>query len=412
MRRLPVDLDQVKQTLIDAALSAGACKAAVARPDGAAGDADRLTRWLEQHRNLSYMKRTAWIRQDARRSVPACVSILSVAFPIPMGDPPMPQGDGVWALVAGYARGPDYHIWIRRRLDEAMHQACRNLDVTIHYRIAVDSFPIMERSLAVSCGLGVIGRNHSLIVPECGSAVVLAEILLDVPLCPDPPITWDPCGTCRRCLDACPTGALRDNGDFDVSSCLAYATTEHKDVIPVAVRETIGLRLFGCDTCQLVCPHNASPHNEPSHNASQVRLTHNASQVRLTHNASQVRLMTKSPNLGQRRNAPNHEPSPFSSNEPNDQVGNEGWLSAWVDLTSWATLTTKGLARRLQGTALAHQGPIRILRNAAVAAAAHMGHPAAKSLLETLARHVNPLVRSQAIAILHADSTKKDSDDL
>ncbi|MCD6500030.1 MAG: DUF1730 domain-containing protein [Deltaproteobacteria bacterium] len=375
MQRIPTDLDQVKQTLLDAALSAGACKAAVARPDGAAVDASRLERWLERHPDLSYMTRTAWTRQDARRSVPACVSILSVAFPIPLGDPPIPQDKGIWALVAGYARGPDYHIWIRKRLDEAMKQACRNLDVTIHYRIAVDSFPLMERSLAVSCGLGAIGRNHNLIVPGCGSAVVLAEVLLDVPLRPDPPVPWDPCGTCRRCLDACPTGALRDDGDFDIASCLAYATTEQKDKIPTTTAQQAGLRLFGCDTCQLVC----------------------------THNAAQIRLTT--------RNATKNKAAVERHDEPAHDASMSEWPSAWVDITSWAALSTKGLARRLRGTALAHQGPIRLLRNAAVAAAAQMKQSGAKSLLDALARHVNPLVRAQAISALHPDSTGHDHDD-
>ena len=158
--------------------------------------------------------------------------------------------------IAKYARGGDYHHWIRQRLRKlaAKH---RELYPDAQCRGVVDTAPLLERQFAVDAGLGRIGKNTMLIHPQFGSAFFLAALLSTEDWIPDVPTdAGDPCENCRRCLDACPTGALLEPYILDARRCLSYWTIEHRGEMPPEIAAVLGDRFFGCDTCQDVCPWN------------------------------------------------------------------------------------------------------------------------------------------------------------
>jgi epoxyqueuosine reductase len=132
----------------------------------------------------------------------------------------------------------------------------------VPHRWYTDTGPILERDLAQLAGLGWIGKNTCLINPKAGSYFLLAEILLGIELEPDPPFTADRCGTCNRCIEACPTGCILPNRTLDARRCISYLTIENKGEIPTDLRPQMGNWVFGCDVCQMVCPWNRFAANE------------------------------------------------------------------------------------------------------------------------------------------------------
>jgi len=154
--------------------------------------------------------------------------------------------------VANYALYEDYHQFVKERLRDLVAFVNSLVDAEFKFRICVDSVPLAERALAVRAGLGFIGKNHMLINPELGCQIFLGEIVTSLKLRTDEPIAPD-CSDCRKCIDACPTGALRGDGQFDAGRCINYLTIEHKGPIPPELAEKIGDRLFGCDECVLAC---------------------------------------------------------------------------------------------------------------------------------------------------------------
>lgn len=158
--------------------------------------------------------------------------------------------------IASYAWGPDYHSVIPPRLAQLVAFAEDRLQRPILWRGYTDTGPILERDFAMQAGLGWIGKNTCLIAPHSGSFFFLAEVMWDVELEPDPPLTHDFCGTCRRCITACPTGCILPNRTLDARRCIAYLTIENKGAIPSKLRPSLGNRIFGCDICQQVCPWN------------------------------------------------------------------------------------------------------------------------------------------------------------
>ncbi len=162
--------------------------------------------------------------------------------------------------IANYALYEDYHQFVRQRLRELISFLNSLIDTGFDFKICVDSAPVAERALAVRAGLGFIGKNHMLINPELGCQIFLGEIVTSLELEIDEPTATD-CLSCEKCLHACPTGALRPDGQFDAGRCINYLTIEHKGPIPPELAESIGDRIFGCDECVLACPYQK---NSPS----------------------------------------------------------------------------------------------------------------------------------------------------
>jgi epoxyqueuosine reductase len=158
--------------------------------------------------------------------------------------------------IACYAWGEDYHLTIPPRLQSLIAFIESQMGMTISHCAYTDSGPVLERDLAQRAGLGWIGKNTNLIHPQMGSYLLLAEILLSIDLDFNPPFQHDRCGSCRRCLEACPTQCILPNRTLDSSRCIAYLTIENKGAIPVTLRSKVGDWIFGCDICQQVCPWN------------------------------------------------------------------------------------------------------------------------------------------------------------
>ncbi|MEQ8659918.1 MAG: tRNA epoxyqueuosine(34) reductase QueG, partial [Gammaproteobacteria bacterium] len=218
--------------------------------------------WLARglHGSMAWLARHRAERGDPRRLVPGTVSVISVRVDYMPESPAAALAalaDGERAYISRYALGRDYHKTLRGRL----RQLARRLEAVIGpfgYRAFADSAPLLERALARNAGLGWIGKHTNLIDRERGSLFFLGEIVTDLTLPPAVPddAASDHCGSCTRCLDACPTGAIVAPYELDARRCISYLTIESRAPIPVALRRLVGNRVFGCDDCQLVCPWN------------------------------------------------------------------------------------------------------------------------------------------------------------
>ena len=220
--------------------------------------------WVEdgRHGDMGYLAREDAVarRADLRRTLPSVRSAIVVGDEYFQEDPPGVPADPARGVIARYARGQDYHGAIKRRLLE-LHRWVEASEGPVEGRVYVDTGPILERELAVRAGVGWFGKYTMLIHPKRGSYFFLGLLLLDLDLDADAPFEEDHCGTCRSCLDACPTGALlgRDASGapvMDAPRCISYLTIEHRGSIPVELRPLMGNRVYGCDICQEVCPWN------------------------------------------------------------------------------------------------------------------------------------------------------------
>jgi epoxyqueuosine reductase len=212
--------------------------------------ADAFADWLAKGYagDMQYLARTAEKRSDARLAVPDARSAVVVALNYGGREPPGP--------IARYARGDDYHDVMLERLETLHRWIAADLGRAVSGKAYVDTGPILERELAQRAGLGWPGKNTNLINPELGSFFFLGALLLDLELAPDAPFDTDRCGTCTRCLDACPTDAFVAPRVLDATRCISYLTIELKGDVPNALRANIGDHLYGCDVCQDVCPWN------------------------------------------------------------------------------------------------------------------------------------------------------------
>jgi epoxyqueuosine reductase len=213
--------------------------------------AAELDRWLAAGYagTMTYLHRQAAKRKEPQRIMPeatAAVVTLTNYFHSAGGGP-----------VAQYAMSEDYHGVLAQRLAR-LAAAIRDTGPEIHTRCYIDAGPVPERDLAQRAGLGWIGKNMMLINPEIGSFTFIGVVLTDADLEPDQPFDADRCGTCTRCLDACPTQAFVGPRDLDARACISYLTIEHRGVFSQQQRAQVGDWVFGCDVCQDVCPWNVS----------------------------------------------------------------------------------------------------------------------------------------------------------
>lgn len=238
-----------------AAEAAGFARAGVAKAGALEEEGAHLDAWLAagHHGQMSWMEQTASVRKDPRdpRMLEDAKSVIVMAAPYrgrTRYEGPRP------GRIAKYAMGRDYHNVLGKKarqvaavLEDAGHRA----------RIAVDSKPVLERAWAERAGIGFVGKNCCIIVPGIGSHVFLACVVTTAPLIADEPMRRR-CGSCRLCLDACPTQAFSRPRSLDARKCISYLTIEHRGPIPVEHRRALGPWLFGCDVCQDVCPYNHS----------------------------------------------------------------------------------------------------------------------------------------------------------
>ncbi len=236
----------------------------IAKAEKMEPEAKRLEAWLSQGFNgrMKYMENHFDKRVDPRKLVPGARSVISLLYNYSTSaaqkDPQAPK-------LSKYAYGKDYHCVIKAKLTELVEQIREEVG-EVDGRCFVDSAPVLERDWARRSGLGWIGKNTMLINPKAGSYFFLAELIIDLELEPDSPIK-DYCGTCRRCIDACPTDAISPSGYIlDGSKCISYLTIELREEIPHSFQDQMENWVFGCDICQEVCPWNrfSKEHDEPA----------------------------------------------------------------------------------------------------------------------------------------------------
>ncbi|MFZ1704087.1 MAG: tRNA epoxyqueuosine(34) reductase QueG [Saprospiraceae bacterium] len=232
-----------------------------------------LERWLNKglHGEMSYMENHFEKRVDPRLLVSGAKSVISLAYNYFSTEK---QVDSTAPKISMYAFGKDYHKVVRKKLN-LLFQFIQEKVGKVEGRVFVDSAPVLEREWAKKSGIGWVGKHTLLVHPKKGSYFFLGEIILDVDLEYDPPIK-DYCGTCRKCIDACPTDAIHQDGYFvDGSKCISYLTIELKDKISSSFKGKMENWMFGCDICQDVCPWNrfSEPHNEGAFKPSDNLLT-------------------------------------------------------------------------------------------------------------------------------------------
>jgi epoxyqueuosine reductase len=311
---------------------------------------------------MAYLDRQAQARAHPDRMLEGVRSVIMTSFVY--GSPAPAEPEAGAGKVARYARGGDYHELFWRRL-EALLAWLEQARPGVRGRAVADSAPLLERDFGRLAGLGWIGKNTMLINRRLGSYTLLGALLVDIELQYDPPHESSHCGTCTRCLDACPTDAFAGPYQLDARQCISYWTIEHKGAIPEEFADRLDGWVFGCDVCQDVCPWN--------------------------------------------RKAP-------AGREPALQVRSE-WTAP--NLVEWLGADPAGFARRLKGTALSRSKRAGLLRNAALVLGAR-GEAAAVEALGQRLGDLEPVVRgsaawalgrigtSEAIALLEAHGDHPD----
>lgn len=242
------------KTIRSALLRSGAVRVGVATPDMPPEDVDRqLNEWIEKGFNagMKWIERHSLLRNDLNNILPGVKSVIVAAYPYALPD------DNEVPGIAGYAHFYDYHF----ALKSTVEQCLKDIIEPGSYRVCVDSAPIAERFMALQAGIGIPGDNGAVIVPDVGAEVFLVEILTTLNLERNQPLTGE-CLHCGRCREACPTGALQDDGTVDSRKCISYLTIEHKG--PWELNEALDAMdcdkaketLFGCDECIRCCPLN------------------------------------------------------------------------------------------------------------------------------------------------------------
>lgn len=257
-----MDIKQRTELVKNIAYNLGFSFCGISKSGFLVDEAPRLEKWLQSGKSgkMEYMLNHFDKRLDTRLLVPDSKSVISLLYNY---YPVNKQIDDTFKI-SKYAYGQDYHFVIKDKLNELLDKL-RIQFGDIDGRVFVDSAPVMDKAWAKKAGLGWIGKNSNLIHPKKGSFFFIAELILDIELEPDGPIK-DFCGTCTRCIDACPTDAIVEPYVVDGSKCISYLTIELKDeVLPSEFAGKMNDWVFGCDVCQDVCPWNrfSTPHTEP-----------------------------------------------------------------------------------------------------------------------------------------------------
>jgi len=249
------------QLIKDTAKKLGFQSCGISKARFLAEEEARLSQWLSQKKQgeMAYMENHFDMRLDPRKLVEGAKSVISLSYNYftnaKQSDPNAPK-------ISKYAYGEDYHFVVKNKLKSLLAIIQTEIG-NVNARVFVDSAPIMEKAWAQQSGLGWIGKNANLINQQNGSFFFLAEIIIDIDLSYDAPVT-DHCGTCTKCIDACPTDAIVAPYVVDGSKCISYFTIELKNEFPKEVKGKFDNWMFGCDICQDVCPWNkfAKPHQE------------------------------------------------------------------------------------------------------------------------------------------------------
>jgi epoxyqueuosine reductase len=217
--------------------------------------------------DMRYLADQSDERRDPRALYASARTLVTVALSYAHADPPDIPADrlsrGPRGFIARYARGDDYHVVLKNKLRHLARAIAEASGHPVAFVPCVDTAPLLEREAASAGGIGFQAKNTMLIAPGAGSYVLLGELLTDLECAPAPLDDAVPrCGQCRRCLDACPTGAFVDAYTLDSRRCIAYLTIENPGAIPRELRPLIGDRVFGCDVCQEVCPFNAAERSD------------------------------------------------------------------------------------------------------------------------------------------------------
>lgn len=323
----------------------------------ALGGADEAFRqWCEAGfaADMGYMTRRQELHAHPKILVPEALSIITLAINY-YTDAPVFQHENRYGRIARYAWGLDYHDVVKARLLKLAAEIERLAGRKIQSRCFVDAVPLLERAVAASAGIGFFGKNTNLLQPQSGSWFFLSEILLDLELPAENKQVKISCGTCHRCLDACPTNAFAGPYQLDSRRCISYLTIENKGAIPVELRAGLGEWLFGCDVCQDVCPFNRFAED------------------------------TKWPELQM-------------------SVG----AGQRLDLVELLSISSDAEFRaRFKGTPLTRPKRRGLLRNAAIVAANVECTAAVSVLIERITSDPEPLIRSHALwALAHLDKQK------
>jgi len=219
----------------------------------------QLQQWLDAgyHGEMDYMARHGTKRSRPAELEPGTVSVISVRMdylPQTGTDPWQVLDNGELGYVSRYALGRDYHKLMRKRLQQLAQRITAEIG-EFGYRVFVDSAPVLEKPLAQKAGLGWVGKHSNILNRFAGSWFFLGELYTDLPLPADQSVS-EHCGSCRACIDICPTAAIVEPYVVDARRCISYLTIEHKGSIPEALRPLLGNRIYGCDDCQLACPWN------------------------------------------------------------------------------------------------------------------------------------------------------------
>jgi len=256
--------DRYAQIIKTLAIDLGFKHCGIAKAEFMEKEAPLLEQWLNKnyHGEMAYMANHFDKRLDPTLLVEGAKTVVSLIYNYypPERLPEKPED----LKIAKYAYGKDYHFVIKEKLKEFLSQL-HELIGEVGGRAFVDSAPVMERQWAQRSGIGWLGKNSLLLNRSMGSFFFLAELIIDLDATPDSPMVKDFCGSCTRCVDACPTDAITQAGVVDASKCISYYTIELKEEIPSSEKGKFENWMFGCDICQDVCPWNrfSKPHSEP-----------------------------------------------------------------------------------------------------------------------------------------------------